>query len=135
MTREQSVEDILTIYLDPARKRATTYIATEGGRILFGSDTPSDAIYTNPPGYNGYLELREMEAASVTPRQILAAATIENARLFGIEDRYGTVEEGKVANLLLLREDPLKSASAFDAIETVILAGRAIPRAELSASP
>jgi imidazolonepropionase-like amidohydrolase len=118
--------------MDPARKRATTYLSAQGGRILFGSDTPSDAIYTNPPGLNGYLELREMEAASISTRQILASATLENARLFHIDDRYGTIEAGKVANLLLLREDPLASTSAFDTIETLILAGRAVPRAELS---
>ncbi|HJS72850.1 MAG TPA: amidohydrolase family protein, partial [Vicinamibacteria bacterium] len=133
MTQGGSVEDILAVYLDPARKRATTYLAAQGGRLLFGSDTPSDTIYTNPPGFNGYLELRETEAASISPRQILASATLENARLFHIEDRYGSIEAGKVANLLLLREDPLISTSAFDTLETVILEGRAIPRAELSA--
>ncbi len=127
-----TVEGLRAVYLDPVRKEGTTYLAAQGGRILFGSDTPSDTIYTNPPGYNGYLELREMEAASVSPRQILAAATVENARLFRIEDRYGTIEAGKVANLLLLRDDPLASTSAFDTIETVVIEGRPIPRSSLS---
>ena len=110
------------------------YMAAQGGRILFGSDTPSDDVYTNPPGYNGYLELREMEAAGVPPARILAAATLENARLVHVEDRYGTVEAGKVASLLLLREDPLASTAAFDTIETVLVRGRVVPRAALSAS-
>ncbi len=129
-----SAERLRAVYLDAARKRGTTYLATQGGRILFGSDTPSDTIYTNPPGFNGYLELREMEAASISPRQILASATIENARLFHLEDRYGTIEAGKVANLLLLRDDPLVSTSAYDTIETVILEGRVVPRESLSAA-
>jgi imidazolonepropionase-like amidohydrolase len=116
------------------RRRATMYMAAQGGRILFGSDTPSDDIYTNPPGYNGYLELREMEAAGVPPARILAAATLENARLVHVEDRYGTVEAGKVASLLLLREDPLASTAAFDTIETVLVRGRVVPRSALSAS-
>jgi len=107
-------------------------VAAHGGRILFGSDTPSGLAYTNPPGYNGYLELREMEAAGVSPKQILAAATIENARFFHLDDRYGAVQPGKVANVLILRSDPLASTAAFDTIETVILTGRVIPRATLA---
>jgi imidazolonepropionase-like amidohydrolase len=129
----QTAEQIRAVYLDPRRTQGTRYFASQGGRILFGSDTPSDSIYTNPPGFNGYLELREMESASIPPRQILSAATLENARLFRIDDRYGTIEAGKVANLLLLRHDPLASSSAFDTIQSVILKGRVVPRAVLSA--
>ena len=43
------------------------------------------------------------------------------------------MEPGKVANLLLLRADPLQSVEAYDTIETVFLHGRPIPRAVLSA--
>jgi imidazolonepropionase-like amidohydrolase len=59
--------------------------------------------------------------------------TIENARLFRIDGRAGTVEVGKSADLLLQDADPLASTAAFDAICTVILRGRAIPRGELDA--
>jgi hypothetical protein len=45
----------------------------------------------------------------------------------------GSVEPGKRAHLLLMRQDPLNSAAAYDAIDTVILAGVPIPRAALSA--
>ena len=75
-----------------------------------------------------------MEAAGVPPRQILAAATVENARFFRLEDRYGTIEPGKIASLLLLRDDPLGSTAAFDTIDTVILKGRIIPRSTLARS-
>lgn len=113
-------------------QRAALYFAREGGRILFGSDTPSAPTYANPPGYNGYLELRELEAAGISTKQLLSAATIENARFFGLAD-YGTVEVGKIASLLLLRSDPLASTAAFDTIETVIVKGKVIQREELSA--
>ncbi len=108
-------------------------MASNASRFLFGSDTPSDQIYTNPPGLNGHLEMREMEEAGVSPRQILAAATIENAKLFHIDKRYGTIEPGKIASLLLLRADPLASTSAFDTIELVVVRGRVVPRQALSA--
>ena len=114
-------------------RRALAYTARSGGRIVFGSDTPSGSVYANPPGYNGYLELRAMEAAGLTPRQVLAAATVENARLFGMAQQSGTIEVGKIADLLLLDLDPLESTAAFDAIGTVIVGGRVIPREELTA--
>jgi imidazolonepropionase-like amidohydrolase len=50
-----------------------------------------------------------------------------------LEDKIGTVQPGKTANLLLLRANPLQSVTAFDTIETVFLHGRPIARRELSA--
>ncbi len=125
-------EQIRALYRD-GRQAAFTYMAGRGARLLFGSDTPSDATYANPPGYNGFLELRAMEQAGATPRQILQAATLENARFFGIDTRAGSVEPGKLANLLLLREDPLASTGAFDSLETVVLRGRVAARERLAA--
>jgi imidazolonepropionase-like amidohydrolase len=114
-------------------QRAAAYFARSGGRILFGSDTPSAPTFANPPGYNGYLELRELESAGISPRQLLAAATTGNARFFGLAD-YGTIEPGRIASLLVLRADPLASTAAFDTIETVIVKGRVLRREALSAS-
>lgn len=125
-------ERVRALYRD-GRQAAFTYVASHGGRLLFGSDTPSDATYANPPGYNGYLELREMERAGATPRQVLQAATLENARLFGIDARAGSIEVGKTASLLLLRDNPLASTAAWDTIETVVVRGRVVPRARLAA--
>jgi imidazolonepropionase-like amidohydrolase len=109
-------------------------MSAQGGLILFGSDTPSGSVYANPPGFNGYLELRAMEAAGLTPKQILSASTINNARLVGLAEQVGTIEIGKSADLILLDANPLVSMAAFDAIHTVILDGRAVPRGELDAS-
>ena len=115
-----------------AGHRATAHFASEGGRIVFGSDTPSAPTYANPPGYNGYLELRDLEGSvRLSPRQVLAASTLENAKVFGLTADYGSVEPGKIASLLLLTADPLASTAAFDSIETVIIKGRVVPRATL----
>lgn len=115
-------------------ERAAEAFARDGGRILFGSDTPSGPTYANPPGYNGYLELRNLERTGLSPRQLLAAATIENAKQFGLAADYGTIEPGKVASLLLLSADPLTSTAAFDRIDTIIVRGRVVPRATLAAT-
>ncbi len=108
-------------------------VFAEAGTILFGSDTPSGPTYANPPGLNGLLELRALARAGISPRRLLAAATLDNARAFGLDDRYGTIEPGKVANLLLLEQNPLETVEAFAAIHTVILHGTPIPRDTLSA--
>ncbi len=111
----------------------TRILAEADAHLLFGSDTPSDLIYTNPPGLNGRLEMNNWVAAGVSQKQLFRALTIDNARVLRLERQLGTVEPGKVANLLLLRADPLQSVEAYDTIETVFLHGRPIPRAVLSA--
>lgn len=114
-------------------KATVAYLAERDARFLFGSDTPSSPTYGNPPGLNGYLEMLNLAAAGVSPRQLLIAATIANAEAFNLDDRYGSVEPGKVANLLLLRENPLESVTAWDTLETVVLHGAPVERRTLSA--
>lgn len=111
----------------------TRILAEADAHLLFGSDTPSDTIYTNPPGLNGRLEMDNWIAAGVSETKLFHALTIDNARMLRLDNRIGTVEPGKTANLLLLRADPLRSVEAYDTIETVFLHGRPIPRAVLSA--
>jgi imidazolonepropionase-like amidohydrolase len=109
------------------------YLARNDARLLFGTDTPSAPVYTNPPGLNGFYEMRRWIAAGVSTKQLLRAATIENARIMRLDKQIGTVEGGKRAHLLLLRANPLESVEAYNTIETVFLAGKPIRREELSA--
>ena len=109
------------------------YFSEQGGRLLFGSDTPSDPTFANPPGLNGRIEMQRWVEAGVPPSDIFTAATSGNAEFFNIDERSGTVEVGKRADLLLLRENPLASVSAYDTIEFVILNGQIVERASLSA--
>lgn len=109
------------------------YFAANGGLLLFGSDTPADPTYANPPGLNGRLEMERWIAAGVTPVQLFTAATINNAEFFGLDDEIGTIEAGKRADLLILGENPLESVTAYDTIEHILLGGYAIERSTLSA--
>lgn len=126
-------ERIKAIYrrLGDDGRMAAAYFASHGGKLLFGSDTPSGPLYTNPPGYNGFLEMRELERAGISPRAILESATLANARALALHDE-GTVQAGKRANLLLLDADPLASTAAFDRISSVIVNGRVISRGDLA---
>lgn len=111
----------------------TRFLAERDARLLFGSDTPSAQLHTNPPGLNGRLEMDNWIAAGVSEAKLFRAMTIDNARVMRLDDEIGTIEPGKKANLLLLGADPLKNVKAYDAIETVFLHGRPITRETLSA--
>jgi imidazolonepropionase-like amidohydrolase len=111
----------------------TRFLADRDARLLFGSDTPSAELHTNPPGLNGRLEMNNWISAGVPAPKLFRAMTIDNARVMRLDGEIGTIEPGKKANLLLLRADPLESVNAYDTIDTVFLHGRAIPRETLSA--
>lgn len=111
----------------------TGILAKADAHLIFGSDTPSEMIYTNPPGLNGRREMDNWIAAGVSKEKLFRALTIDNARILHLGNKIGTVEPGKIANLLLLRDDPLESVAAYDTIDTVFLHGRPIPRESLSA--
>ena len=105
-------------------QNAAKYVADFSGQILFGTATPSTASPMHAPGYSGFRELVAMQRADLGLDTIFKAVTINNARAFGIESEVGSVESKKVANLLLLRENPLKTIKAYSMIDGVILRGK-----------
>jgi len=113
--------------------RALRYLHDLGHPLLLGSDTPSAPTYGNQPGYDTYREMRLMAQSGVSLPAIFRAATINNARQFGLDKDYGTVEAGKHANLLLLTANPLETMRAWAQIEKVILHGNVIERDSLAA--
>lgn len=137
---EPGVSDAATfanIERGPIRRdqQVVAYLASRNANLLFGTDTPSGPTYGNLPGLNGYLEMGQLRKAGMSLEQIFKAATISNAREFKIDSKVGTIEAGKVANLVLLEKSPLESVDAYDSIVTVWIRGQAVPREELAASP
>jgi hypothetical protein len=114
-------------------RQVVAYLAARNANFLFGTDTPSGPTYGNLPGLNGYLEMQHLHEAGLTLAQIFRAATISNAREFRIDSAYGTIEPGKIANLVLLRRSPLESIEAYDSISMIWVHGRAIARDSLAA--
>ena len=57
------------------------------------------------------------------------------SRAFHLDAQLGTIEPGKIANLVLLKKSPLESVDAYDTIDTVWVHGTAIPRGTLEAKP
>ena len=113
--------------------RAAKYLHDLGHPMLLGSDTPSAPTFGSQPGYDTYREMRMMAQSDIPLSAIFRAATINNARQFGLDKNYGTVEAGKVANLLLLTENPLETVRAWTSIDRIILHGDVIKRESLAA--
>jgi imidazolonepropionase-like amidohydrolase len=110
------------------------YLASKDANFLFGTDTPSAPTYGNLPGLNGYLEMQQLQKAGLSLAQIFKAATISNAREFKLDSQVGTIEPGKIANLLLLKKSPLESVDAYDSITTIWIHGVAVTRESLAAT-
>lgn len=113
-------------------EKVVQYLKENGLPMVLASDTPSAPLYVSQPGYSTYKELQHLFKAGLNYKEVLAAATINNAKAFGLDDKYGTVEPGKVANLLLLNQNPLLTIDAYNAIDKVIVKGIAINRESLA---
>ena len=71
-------------------------------------------------------EMRAMQDAGMPARAVLSSATIAAARMLGAERELGSIEPGKLADLVLLREDPRRDIGAVAAVDTVLRKGRLI---------
>src|SRR5712691_9246473 len=100
-----------------------------GVPFLAGTDTPAGVHIF--PGYSLHEELRRFVAAGFTPLEALQTATLNPARFFGTEDQAGTVEKGKLADLVLLSANPLDDIANTQKIAAVIANGQYIGRADL----
>lgn len=92
-----------------------------GVRVLAGTDTPNPCLV---PGASLHDELALLVQAGLTPREALAAATVEAARFLGLADRLGTVEAGKTADLVLVRGNPVDDIGAVRNVVGVVFGGR-----------
>jgi len=96
--------------------------------ILAGSDAGESGAR---PGTSLHDELEQLVAAGLAPHQALQAATLAPVRLIGWQDSLGTIEPGKVADLVLLNADPLADVKNTRKIAGVFARGRYFSRKDL----
>ncbi len=99
-----------------------------GVAMLAGTDTLNPYCF---PGFSLHDELAYLVEAGLTPLQALQTATINPARYFGREKELGTIEAGKLADLVLLGADPLRDIHNMTNIRAVMANGRLFDRAAL----
>ncbi len=101
-----------------------------GVAVMAGTDTGTTLVY---PGAALHQELKLLVAkCHFTPSDALLTATIMPAKFFKMEDQLGTIEAGKLADLVLLGQDPLADIGNLRLIEGVMLNGQWLDRQMLS---
>lgn len=88
-----------------------------GGRVQLGS-------HGQLQGLAAHWELWMFGQGGMTPMQALRAATLDGARYLGMEEHLGSIEPGKLADLLVLEANPLEDLRHSEAIRYVMVNGR-----------
>jgi imidazolonepropionase-like amidohydrolase len=108
----RKAHEVIEIHADSVRR------AVEAGvKVAMGTDAG-----VGPHGDN-LRELSLLQRAGMDPAAALRSATQEAARLLGVDDRLGTVEEGKLADLVVIGGDPLSFEGIGGRIEQVWIDG------------
>jgi imidazolonepropionase-like amidohydrolase len=97
--------------------------------FLAGTDTPAgvDVI----PGVSLHLELQRFIAAGFTPLEALQTATLNPAKYYDKLTDYGPIAQGRIADLVLLRGNPLDDIRNTREISGVIADGHYLSKADL----
>ena len=110
------------------RKQLVGTLFRAGVPMLAGTDTPNPFCF---PGFSLHDELALLVESGLTPLAALQAATRNPAIFMNATDRYGSISEGKIADLVLLDADPLGDIHNTTKIAEVFLSGKEFDRAAL----
>jgi len=91
-----------------------------GVRIVLGSHT---YVAYAEFGLAYFREMELLQEAGLSMMEIIVAATTENARFFRVDERLGSIEKGKLADIIFLEGDPLKDIKALLNVRRVMLNG------------
>ena len=75
-----------------------------GGRVTTGSDS---GFIWKVYGFGYIRELELLQEAGFHPLEVVRAATIDGARVLGMDDQIGSIQPGKLADLVIVKENPL----------------------------
>ena len=103
-----------------AVKRAVKKLNDSGVSIAAGTDSGSPGVVI---GKGVHIEMEILVEAGLSPMEAIVAATWNAARNLGQEHRLGTIEEGKLADIIVVSENPLEQAGRTGKVEMVIKNG------------
>jgi len=116
----KKVADMLWEVISP-HERAVSKCIDVGILIGTGTDTLGHI----------YQEIQMLTDCGMSRSDALAAATIDSARILGLEKEVGSVEEGKKADILILEGNPVQNLAALRKIREVIIDGKVLSRETL----
>lgn len=100
-------------------------LSDAGVKIGFGTDTGPPARFA---GYFEHWEAELMVEAGLTPMQVIVSFSKNASEALGIDRDFGTLAEGKVADMILLNSNPLGNIRNLRDIDTVFIAGQPVDR-------
>jgi len=100
----------------------------KGGKIAAGTDSPVPFII---PGYSLHEELRQLVSTGIPAMDVLKTATANAAELLGMQDQLGSIEEGRLADLVILEGNPLDDIKNTLRISKVMKSGKVYAPADL----
>jgi imidazolonepropionase-like amidohydrolase len=103
----------------------------DGVSILGGTDAGGPPFVI--PGFDLHNELAALVAAGFTPMEALQSVTLDAAQFLGRTDDFGTVANGKAADLVLLDANPLDDINNTRKIRAIVVQGKYLDRAALDA--
>lgn len=103
-----------------------------GVPILAGSDCGAFNSYVYP-GESLLGELNSLVEAGLSPREALETSVINGPKFFDLQDHYGSVSPGKLAHLILLKNNPLEDLVNLANPVAVIKSGKVYNRQDLAA--
>ena len=99
-----------------------------GVQFMAGSDGPEPYVF---PGFSLHAELEWLVKVGFSPTQALQSATLDPALFLAKLDKFGVVEAGHAADLVLLEANPLEDIRNTSKIAAVISAGKYYSRQDL----
>lgn len=93
----------------------------EGIKLLVGSD--AGTLYM-PPGSSAHREMALLVQAGVSPITVLRAGTINAAETLEVDNQHGTIEIGKIADLVVVETNPLENIGVLETPKAVIKNGQ-----------
>jgi hypothetical protein len=100
-----------------------------GVKILVGTDTGDSYIF---PGFAVHDEMAEFVTAGLSPQDVLRMATIDAAKFSGVDDKLGSIEVGKAADMILLTANPYDDIGNTQKIDGVFYNGQYLDRRALN---
>jgi len=113
------------------RRKLIAELHEAGAGLLLGSDSPQ--IF-NVPGFAIHRELKLLVASGLSPYEALRTGTVSPARYFGEAESIGTVDVGKVADLILLDANPLIDIDNSRRVHGVMLRGHWISQQDIAST-
>ncbi|RJY08127.1 amidohydrolase family protein [Aurantiacibacter aquimixticola] len=112
-------------FVDDDIAREAAKLAERGVEVSIGG-------HGQQAGIDAHWEMWSFARGGMTPLQVLEAATIAPARSLGMDAEIGSLEVGKLADMVILTGNPLENIRNTETVQTVVLGGRAYDAATLN---